>query len=165
MPRTAPENLNQRILQWVSAGLLILGAVVIVFFFPDAQSNQAPQDRYFEINASRFSYAPGELHVNPGDRVTIKLVTTDVVHGFSLDNHNFELSADPGQPVTGTFVAGAPGVYRFRCSVTCGNLHPFMMGKLSVGSNTLVYKGLALLGLSLLAIFLFPRQRPVKEIP
>jgi heme/copper-type cytochrome/quinol oxidase subunit 2 len=34
-----------------------------------------------------------------------------------------------------TFVADRDGAFRFRCNVACGNLHPFMIGKLVVGPN------------------------------
>ena len=95
-------------------------------------------DRHIRIEASMFQFTPAEMQINPGDRVTVELVSTDVVHGFSLDGYNFELKADPGQTATGTFVADQAGVFRFRCSVPCGNLHPFMIGKLQVGPNLLV---------------------------
>jgi heme/copper-type cytochrome/quinol oxidase subunit 2 len=153
------------VLQWVSFGLLIVGAVLLIIFLPLNEPYQTPQDRHFEIKASRFSFTPNEIKVNPGDRVTIKLVATDVVHGISVDNHDFELKADPGQPATGTFIARESGVYRFRCSVTCGNLHPFMIGKLSVGTNFTLYRGLAMLGFAVLCVFFFPGRQPHRSTP
>ncbi len=89
-------------------------------------------------------FTPAVLQVNPGDRVTIELVSTDVVHGLSLDGYGFSLTADPGQTVTGAFVADQTGVFRFRCLVPCGNLHPFMIGKLQVGTNLQLFRGIAL---------------------
>jgi heme/copper-type cytochrome/quinol oxidase subunit 2 len=47
-------------------------------------------------------------------------------------------------------VADQPGSFRFRCSVTCGALHPFMIGKLNVGPNWLLWKAA---GAALLAAF------------
>jgi hypothetical protein len=35
--------------------------------------------------------------------------------------------------------------------VTCGNLHPFMIGKLQVGQNSLLWRGAALAALVLIA--------------
>jgi heme/copper-type cytochrome/quinol oxidase subunit 2 len=89
------------------------------------------------------------LHVNAGDTVTLELVSTDAVHGLYLDGYGVSMEADPGQSVSLTFVADQPGSFRFRCSVTCGALHPFMIGKLTVGGNTLLFRGvgIALLGL------------------
>ncbi len=106
-----------------------------------------------------FQFTPGEIQINPGDRVTIELVSKDVVHGFSLDGYNFDLHADPGQTATGTFVANQAGVFRFRCSVACGNLHPFMIGKLQVGPNLLLIRGIAL-GLLAIAAALLSLRKP-----
>ena len=36
-----------------------------------------------------------------------------------------------------------------RCSVTCGALHPFMIGKFNVGSNDLLWRAI---GLGVLAV-------------
>jgi hypothetical protein len=65
-----------------------------------------------------------------------------------LDGYDLNVIAPPGQTAHLTFVADRAGDFRFRCSVTCGALHPFMIGKLNVGPNWLLYRaaGLALLG-------------------
>jgi nitrous oxide reductase len=84
------------------------------------------------------------------DRVTIELTATDVVHGLSIDGYNLSTTADPGQTARLTFIADQEGSFRFRCTVTCGNLHPFMIGKLHVGQNTLLWRAS---GLSILALF------------
>lgn len=111
----------------------------------------APAERTFRIQASRFEYSPAILSVNPGDRVTIELVATDVVHGLSIDGYALETSADPGQTARLSFVADRQGSFRLRCTVTCGNMHPFMIGKLQVGQNDRLWRAAALLGLALVA--------------
>lgn len=108
----------------------------------------APIDRHFRIEASRFQYTPAAMTVNPGDHVTIDLVATDVVHGLYIDGYDLNVVADPGQTASLSFVADQVGTFRFRCSVTCGALHPFMIGKLNVGNNYLLWRGL---GLAMLA--------------
>ena len=120
------------------------GLALLILFIPLPLPFHAPQDRVLRIEASSFQFMPGEIQINPGDRVTVELVSTDVVHGFSLDGYGFELKADPGQTATGTFIADQAGVFRFRCSVACGNLHPFMIGKLQIGPNLLFFRGIAL---------------------
>jgi heme/copper-type cytochrome/quinol oxidase subunit 2 len=57
---------------------------------------------------------------------------------------------DPGQTASLTFVADQPGTFRLRCSVTCGALHPFMIGKLNVGPNELLARGIVLSVLAVL---------------
>lgn len=124
--------------------LLFAGLALTILIAPLPQPSHAPQDRMIRIEASSFQFAPSEIQINPGDRVTVELVSTDVVHGFSLDGYDFNLTADPGQTATGMFTADKAGVFRFRCSVACGNLHPFMIGKLRVGLNLLFLRGIVL---------------------
>jgi heme/copper-type cytochrome/quinol oxidase subunit 2 len=120
----------------------------MLVFLPAPSRAFKPVERTFRIEASSYAYTPSEISVNPGDRVTIELTATDVVHGLYLDGYDLSLSADPGQTARLSFVADRPGSFRFRCSVTCGPLHPFMIGKLRVGPNWL--RGRAF-GLALLA--------------
>lgn len=133
--------------QW----LLLAGLTLAVMFIPLPAAATAPTERVIHIDASRFAYSPSILSVNPGDRVTIELAATDVVHGLSIDGYNLAVTADPGQTAHLTFVADRQGTFRFRCTVTCGNMHPFMIGKLKVGQNTLLYRAAALSVLALLA--------------
>lgn len=122
-----------------------------ILFVPIPGSAARPVERTFRIQASQFAYNPSVISVNPGDRVTIELSATDVVHGLSIDGYDLETSSDPGQTARLTFVADRQGSFRFRCTVTCGNLHPFMIGKLQVGRNDLFWRGALLAGLMLVA--------------
>ncbi len=106
-----------------------------------------------------YRFSPEQIFVSPGERVTIELVATDVKHGLYLDDYGLSLEAEPGQPARETFVATRPGVYRLRCSVPCGNLHPFMLGKLQIGPNLALLRG-SLLGAMAIIIALFPRSAP-----
>ena len=122
---------------------------LVVAFAPFPVQPIAPQARTFRIEARQFAYFPSELVVNRGDAVTIQLVSTDVVHGLYVDGYDISVQADPGQTATLTFVADKSGSFRFRCNVTCGAMHPFMIGKLSVGKDDWLYRSI---GLSVLAL-------------
>ena len=128
--------------------LLLVMAGLVVAFAPLPVRSIPPQERTFRVDARQFAYSPSELSVNSGDRVTIQLVSADVVHGLYIDGYNISFQADPGQTATLTFTADKPGSFRIRCNVTCGAMHPFMIGKLNVGSNDWLYRsmGLAFLG-------------------
>lgn len=134
--------------------LLLVIAGLVVAFAPLPVQPIASQERTFRIAARQFDYSPAELKVNTGDTVTIQLVSTDVVHGLYIDGYGISVEADPGQTATITFVADQPGSFRFRCNVTCGAMHPFMIGKFAVGRNDWLYRsiGLAILG----AVGIFP---------
>jgi plastocyanin len=63
--------------------LIATAALAVAFApLPLVSSTPAPVSRTFRIEASQYAYSPSELQVNPGDRVTIELVRTDVVHGL-----------------------------------------------------------------------------------
>ena len=129
---------------WLPA---ILGMAILFLPFPGRPGQ--PVERFFRVEASRFAYSPSTLKVNPGDRVTLELASTDVVHGLAVDGYGLQVSADPGQTARLTFIADRSGAFRFHCSVTCGPLHPFMIGKIQVGENTLWWRAA---GLALLAV-------------
>lgn len=127
--------------------LLLLLAGLLVAFAPLPAHSSTPVERTFRVEASQFAYTPGEISVNPGDKVTIELVSTDVVHGLYVDGYGLSVKADPGQTATLTFVADKSGSFRLRCNVTCGAMHPFMVGKLNVGMNTWLYRSFGLAAL------------------
>ena len=139
--------------------LLLATAGLAVAFAPLPVTSAAPQERTFRIDARQFAYSPSELQVNPGDKVTIQLVSNDVVHGLYVDGYGVSVEADPGQTATLTFVANKPGSFRFRCNVTCGAMHPFMIGKLTVGTNHWLYRSFGLAGLAIFGMVLSVRQK------
>lgn len=137
--------------QWFFGFLVVLAGAVIVFE-PLPIRAAPPAQRTFRVEASQFAYAPAVLEMNPGDTVTIELVSTDVVHGLYLDGYGVSVTADPGQTASLTFTADKDGSFRFRCNVTCGALHPFMIGKIQVGPNTWLWRVIALTVLAALAM-------------
>jgi heme/copper-type cytochrome/quinol oxidase subunit 2 len=115
------------------AGIFALAAPIV-----KAASDQ-PVERTIRIKASSFEYAPATIRVYRGDTVTLEIEATDVVHGVAIDGYDLRMDAEPGQIARLTFIADRSGVFRFRCPVTCGALHPFMMGKLYVGASPLYW--------------------------
>jgi cytochrome c oxidase subunit 2 len=94
------------------------------------------EERFFEVRAKRFAFTPHVLTVNRGDTVRIRLLSEDVHHGMYLDGYGLQTSAYPGHDGGLRFVADKPGRFSFRCSVTCGEFHPYMIGHLRVEPNT-----------------------------
>jgi heme/copper-type cytochrome/quinol oxidase subunit 2 len=140
-----------------------MAALVVAFApFPFA-NNQHPTLRTFRIEASQYAYDPGEISVNPGDTVTIELVAADVVHGLYVDGYGISVTADPVQTATLTFIADKAGSFRLRCNVTCGAMHPFMIGKLNVGLNSWLYRSIGLAFIGVLSSFVFIRTTKVER--
>jgi heme/copper-type cytochrome/quinol oxidase subunit 2 len=144
------------------AGLAVV-SVAAVAAWMGAGEAEAPQHRVLDLTARSYAFEPAVLRVSEGDRVTLRLRSSDVVHGFHLDGHDidatvyplrreFELRTDGiRQTVESvTFTASRPGKYRYRCSVTCGPMHPFMVGELIVEPNRL-WPGAAAAALALFA--------------
>jgi len=99
---------------------------------------QTPTRREIDIKAFMFGYDPSEIVVNQGDTVLIRFSSLDVSHGFYIDGYEIktEIIQNDGAESNETrelmFVADKAGVFRFRCTLTCGYFHPFMIGKLRV---------------------------------
>ncbi len=146
-----------RLLFGILSALGLLGLLVPLLW---TKAGAEPEDRVIRIEASSFAFDPGVVSVNPGDRVTIELVSTDVVHGLHLDGYDLQVTSDPGQTGILTFTADRPGSFRFRCSVTCGGMHPFMIGKLQVGSNVMLWRGVGLAVLAAVALICLVRYEP-----
>jgi heme/copper-type cytochrome/quinol oxidase subunit 2 len=130
------DTRRQRVILVLGFSLAAMFALVAPLAW--AASSQ-PVERTIHIKASSFEYSPATIRVNRGDRVTLEIEATDVVHGIAIDGYDLRVDAEPGQTARLTFVADRSGVFRFRCPVTCGALHPFMIGKLYVGSNPLYW--------------------------
>ncbi len=131
--------------------------LVCLLFTPSAFAEERP----LEIRAKKFSYNPNIIKVNKGDVVKIRLISEDVHHGFYLDGYSVQTSAHPGQDGNVKFVANKTGRFSFRCSVTCGEFHPYMVGYLVVGPNSrfLVYMLLTIaLGVVSFAFIAFRRR-------
>jgi polyferredoxin/plastocyanin len=112
------------------------------------------------LKAQKYGYSPSRIVVNKGDRIVFKPTSQDVTHGFKLDGYPLDFIIKPkglaylkytweddkGKVQTDwdkvseiELVADKSGKFTFRCTQTCGNLHPFMTGELIVRPNTLYH--------------------------
>lgn len=113
----------------------VAALIVLVLIVPLPVQGAAPQERHITVRARSFAFEPGTLSVNRGDTIVIRLESNDVVHGLQVDGYNARGIAEPGRPAEIRFTASRTGSFPMRCPVSCGNLHPFMIGKLVVGPN------------------------------
>jgi heme/copper-type cytochrome/quinol oxidase subunit 2 len=136
-------------------GLAIMLSVVGTLLAPYRAKTQEPvapaSAHVIEVIAKTFEFAPNEIHVKAGERVQIKLHSTDRAHGLKLSLYP-ECASEDGSPGlifehpqdeakvdkhhdhVVEFVAARPGTYDFKCSVQCsmGHGHDRMTGKLIV---------------------------------
>ncbi len=155
----------------VRIGMVLMLGGLGGFLFA-AVHQASPQDRTFTITAHKYAYDPPVLRVNRGDRIHLQLVAKDVTHGFYLEGYDVDAKMRPEngtfwtrQPSQGgdykeveefSFVASRPGKFRYRCSITCGYMHPFMQGELIVSPNYLYSTSVGLsVGMALGMLLLF----------
>ena len=164
---------------------LLLGLLVacgtLAGIFSAVMWRTPPQTRGLTITARKYGYEPSVIHVNRGDQLHIRLVAADVTHGFYLEGYDLDAKARPQNPTFWVrhpsaggdahaggeyqevqeidFVASRAGKFHYRCSQTCGYMHPFMQGELIVGPNYL-YSASVGLSLALAAGMLIFRHAP-----
>lgn len=84
------------------------------------------------MTSVRSHFTPDNIEVKAGSEVTWNItnieLAEDATHGFALPGQNLNLSIEPGETTTITFVADVPGVYPYYCTEFCSALHLEMMG-------------------------------------
>jgi polyferredoxin len=163
------------------AFFLILFSLELALLIPlgIAQLPKTATTRHISVDAHRFAYAPSRLVVNQGDTVILQFSTSDVTHGLQLDGYPIELIAKKGTTFrkhdwleekgrlktnwsrvsSVKFRAQRSGKFIFRCTETCGNLHPFMTGELIVRPNTPYHFFLALSVWVVFSVFVLVRLK------
>lgn len=142
------------------SSIIILGLTLLGGFLGAmlGDSTIAPQLRNIEIRARQYAYDPAVINANVGDTLRFKLVSLDVIHGFYLEGHDLDGEILPNQRSfrikhpsddgdwqevdSVDVVLKRGGKYRYRCSHTCGTMHPFMLGELLVAPNTPFHAGI-----------------------
>jgi len=133
--------------------LICVSTVLVCALIPPllAKSFVGGEKKEFYIKARQYAYEPAKITINKGDEVHIKLASLDVVHGFFLEGYDIDAQIEPGvnkfkfrHPSQGreftdaneiVFTAEHTGKFRYRCSHTCGTMHPFMQGEMIVNPN------------------------------
>ena len=133
--------------------ILVIIIVIVCAAVPPlmASKNSGGDLKSFDITARQYAYNPPIIRVNKGDEVHITLSSLDVVHGFYLEGYDIDCEIEPGKtgfkmrhPSEGkefkpveeiVFIANRTGKFRYRCSHTCGSMHPFMLGEMIVLPN------------------------------
>ncbi len=85
-------------------------------------------DQEFVITAKQWEFNPNTITVNEGDKVRLKITSTDVPHGFALPTFKINRRLEPGQEEIIEFIANKKGSFEFFCSVYCGAGHKNMRG-------------------------------------
>ena len=156
----------------------LLGVFTALGVLAGSLTKASAGDVDLTIYAQRYSFDPPIIRLNKGDRVSINMVTRDVTHGFFLEGYDIDAKIRPGDSSDDsvllirhpskhddfqeddriTFTADRTGKFRFRCSQTCGYMHPFMQGEMIVSPNYELWGGIGLVTgvtVSTLVFFIF----------
>ena len=144
--------------------VLPFAALALVVLLLPIPLSAGPATHEVTLVADQFAFDPPVLRVNRGDRVLLTLQAADVVHGFYLDGYGIQARVEPGISQQVEFVADRAGKYRYRCSVSCGTLHPFMIGELVVGPNLPYARAVGLTLVALGATLFYLRRFPPREM-
>ncbi len=91
-----------------------LPAAALVVAFAPVPVSHKPTERVIRVEAADYAFTPSVIYANPGDQITIELISKDVVHGLSIDGYPaIVLQAEPGRPARTTFVAEKSGLLSF----------------------------------------------------
>jgi heme/copper-type cytochrome/quinol oxidase subunit 2 len=139
--------------------------LALLFWLVPLPAPTGPVTHDISMSAGQFSFEPPLLRVNQGDRIRLTLQATDVVHGFFLDGYGLQTRLEPGVSQHVEFVAGQAGKFRYRCSVSCGGLHPFMIGELVVRPNWPFARVVGLTVLAVTATLFYLWRFPPRPVP
>jgi cytochrome c oxidase subunit 2 len=140
--------------------LLPFVAVALAVWLVPLPFSTTPVTHQVTLAADQFAFDPPVLHINRGDRIRLTLQAGDVVHGFHLDGYGLETRLEPGISQQIEFIADRAGKFRYRCSVSCGTLHPFMIGELVVGPNWPFVRAVGLVLVATAATLFYLRRFP-----
>jgi cytochrome c oxidase subunit II len=144
--------------------ILSVSACIVVLLVPVDVLLAAPESvREITLNARQFAFDPAIIRVNRGDRVILTVQAADVVHGLYVDGYGVNLRVAPGTSQRVEFVADRAGTFRYRCAVTCGSMHPFMIGELIVTPNDLYWRAVALAMISTAVTLIWLRLGPSSD--
>jgi len=123
---------------------------VLVWADSSAGAVRRPVEHEIRVVARSYAFEPPVIRARRGDSLRLRFASMDVVHGFYLEGHDLDVTIPPlsrrvlvsrgGRTETAEEIAlvlERSGKFRFRCSKTCGAMHPFMQGELIVGPNHL----------------------------
>ncbi|MCP4308993.1 MAG: cytochrome c oxidase subunit II [bacterium] len=92
-----------------------------------------PGEKYdVYIVSKRFFYEPSTVEVPVGAEVTFYVTSTDVQHGFKIQDTNVNFMAVPGEVSKLTTTFNEAGTYDYICTEYCGLGHAVMFGSVLV---------------------------------
>ena len=81
-----------------------------------------------DITASNWKFTPSTITLHVGETTTLRLTTTEGVHGIKSDDLGIPLTTiPPGKFVSVTVTPKKAGTYLLHCAIMCGPGHAKMV--------------------------------------
>jgi cytochrome c oxidase subunit 2 len=116
--------------------IIALGVIAVLGFvgFLLSQRGEISEKNVLVINmtSKQWEYDPSEIRVKEGQQILLRIKSTDVPHGFVIEEYRINAFLTPGEVVEVKFIANKAGEYIYFCNVFCGTGHPNHKGKLIV---------------------------------
>ena len=103
--------------------LVVIAAVIALIAATQLSLAQEPTPRVVEISAKKFEFNPKQITLKRGERVTIRVVSSDRAHGFLVKPLGLDLDADLGKPAEKTITPDTAGTFPAICDHYCGSGH------------------------------------------
>jgi cytochrome c oxidase subunit II len=102
-------------------------AVLILSFVAYERPNAQDQLRVIEIHAKRFSFAPAEITLTEGEKVTLALTSDDVTHGLVIPELGVNVTLPKGKLTKVDITPHQAGTFHGQCGHFCGVGHASMV--------------------------------------
>jgi len=116
----------------VKRTLVVFALIVVFIVVAQLGTAQEPAPRVVEISAKRFEFNPKQITLKRGERVTIRLISTDRAHGLLVKPLGLDLDADEGKPSEKTITPDTAGTFPAICDHYCGSGHGNMKMTITV---------------------------------
>jgi len=98
-------------------------AVGIVGLMTPLRTRAQMETKTITITAHRFAFEPAQVTLKKGEPVVLKLVSSDVVHGFYLKPLKIDEIIEPGKTTEVKVTPQAAGTFTTICDHFCGVNH------------------------------------------
>jgi len=92
----------------------------------------APNLKVIEITAKKFEFTPSEITLKKGEPVTLRLTSTDRVHGFMAKPFKIDTDIPPDKTTDVALTPDTAGDFTIICDHYCGTGHGNMKMKVTV---------------------------------
>ncbi|HET8784858.1 MAG TPA: hypothetical protein VFM38_04440 [Candidatus Limnocylindrales bacterium] len=133
-----------QIRRWWFRGLLVFAVVVFAISmtwlpYQAVRAQTVPGDATpVAVTARQFQFDLASSCIPAGQPVEFQVTSADVNHGFAIYDDSGRIvgqtQAMPGYTNVLRLRFDSPGTYTLHCDELCGPGHPFMSGKIEVGS-------------------------------